>query len=180
MIARTLEEQLFRWLRAAELTCDRAALLVAQDPKVCYYADTCKLVIIVYWLKYWIINFSFPNPTRGRHLCPHEISWGMSIYGWSTKCGRIPGASSLLWKSCFQPNWVVYKVCMFRALENYVGISFHSESNFWLLIRNAQTRQLSHPLPVLRASEIDEWSKTPAYKSLLKRGIQIKAIEQSV
>ncbi|XP_028771336.1 uncharacterized protein LOC114728785 isoform X2 [Neltuma alba] len=32
-IARTLEEQLFRWLRAAELTCDRAALLVAQDPK---------------------------------------------------------------------------------------------------------------------------------------------------
>ncbi|XP_054803379.1 plastoglobule-localized metallopeptidase 48, chloroplastic isoform X2 [Prosopis cineraria] len=33
LIARTLEEQLFRWLRAAELTCDRAALLVAQDPK---------------------------------------------------------------------------------------------------------------------------------------------------
>ncbi|XP_020203691.1 uncharacterized protein LOC109789189 isoform X3 [Cajanus cajan] len=33
MIAQTLEEQLFRWLRAAELTCDRAALLVAQDPK---------------------------------------------------------------------------------------------------------------------------------------------------
>lgn len=34
LIARSLEEQLFRWLRAAELTCDRAALLVAQDPKV--------------------------------------------------------------------------------------------------------------------------------------------------
>ena len=34
-IAQSLEEQLFRWLRAAELTCDRAALLVAQDPKVC-------------------------------------------------------------------------------------------------------------------------------------------------
>ncbi|CAN0924691.1 Plastoglobule-localized metallopeptidase 48, chloroplastic [Linum grandiflorum] len=33
MIAQTLEEQLFRWIRAAELTCDRAALLVAQDPK---------------------------------------------------------------------------------------------------------------------------------------------------
>ncbi|XP_020414674.1 uncharacterized protein LOC18782187 isoform X2 [Prunus persica] len=33
MIAQSLEEQLFRWLRAAELTCDRAALLVAQDPK---------------------------------------------------------------------------------------------------------------------------------------------------
>lgn len=34
LIAQRLEEQLFRWLRAAELTCDRAALLVAQDPKV--------------------------------------------------------------------------------------------------------------------------------------------------
>ncbi|XP_009784301.1 plastoglobule-localized metallopeptidase 48, chloroplastic isoform X2 [Nicotiana sylvestris] len=33
LIAQRLEEQLFRWLRAAELTCDRAALLVAQDPK---------------------------------------------------------------------------------------------------------------------------------------------------
>ncbi|XWS44007.1 hypothetical protein CRYUN_Cryun15aG0008200 [Craigia yunnanensis] len=33
-IAQSLEEQLFRWLRAAELTCDRAALLVAQDPKL--------------------------------------------------------------------------------------------------------------------------------------------------
>jgi Zn-dependent protease with chaperone function len=29
-----VEEALLRWLRAAELTCDRAALLVAQDPKV--------------------------------------------------------------------------------------------------------------------------------------------------
>lgn len=34
IIAERLEEQLFRWLRAAELTCDRAALLVVQDPKV--------------------------------------------------------------------------------------------------------------------------------------------------
>ncbi|XP_062105449.1 plastoglobule-localized metallopeptidase 48, chloroplastic [Humulus lupulus] len=34
LIAQSLEEQLFRWLRAAELTCDRAALLVAQDSKV--------------------------------------------------------------------------------------------------------------------------------------------------
>ncbi|XP_020571840.1 uncharacterized protein LOC110018758 isoform X2 [Phalaenopsis equestris] len=34
IIAQRLEEQLLRWLRAAELTCDRAALLVAQDPKL--------------------------------------------------------------------------------------------------------------------------------------------------
>lgn len=30
LIASNLEDQLMRWLRAAELTCDRAALLVAQ------------------------------------------------------------------------------------------------------------------------------------------------------
>ena len=52
MIAQTLEEQLFRWLRAAELTCDRAALLVAQDPKVCYYADVRSYNLSVDWLLY--------------------------------------------------------------------------------------------------------------------------------
>jgi Zn-dependent protease with chaperone function len=29
-----VQDGLLRWLRAAELTCDRAALLVAQDPRV--------------------------------------------------------------------------------------------------------------------------------------------------
>ena len=32
VISGTVEEALLRWLRAAELTCDRAALLVAQVP----------------------------------------------------------------------------------------------------------------------------------------------------
>lgn len=41
LIAQRLEEQLFRWLRAAELTCDRAALLVAQDPKVQKVTTKC-------------------------------------------------------------------------------------------------------------------------------------------
>lgn len=34
LISDVVEEALMRWLRAAELTCDRAALLVAQDKKV--------------------------------------------------------------------------------------------------------------------------------------------------
>ena len=33
-VSRMLEESLLRWLRSAELTCDRAALLVSQDPRV--------------------------------------------------------------------------------------------------------------------------------------------------
>lgn len=52
MIAQTLEEQLFCWLRAAELTSDRATLLVAQGPKVCYYANVKSHNLSVDWLLY--------------------------------------------------------------------------------------------------------------------------------
>lgn len=45
-------------------------------------------------------------------------------------------------------------------------------------IRNAQTRQLSHPLPVLRAREIDEWSRSQAYKSLLNRATQMNVVQK--
>jgi hypothetical protein len=34
LLTSTIEDALIRWLRAAELTCDRAALLVAQDPRI--------------------------------------------------------------------------------------------------------------------------------------------------
>lgn len=38
----------------------------------------------------------------------------------------------------------------------------------WYL-RNAQTSGLSHPLPVLRAREIDRWGQGPEFKALLAR-----------
>ncbi|KAI3983540.1 hypothetical protein MKX01_038960 [Papaver californicum] len=50
-----------------------------------------------------------------------------------------------------------------------------SSSPFGWYIRNAQTSQLSHPLPVLRAREIDEWSKSQEYKSLLSRARRISS-----
>ena len=34
MISNAIQENFLRWLRSAELTCDRAALVVAQDPKI--------------------------------------------------------------------------------------------------------------------------------------------------
>ena len=34
LVSSAIEESLLRWLRAAELSCDRAALLVAQDSRV--------------------------------------------------------------------------------------------------------------------------------------------------
>ncbi|XP_030443632.2 LOW QUALITY PROTEIN: plastoglobule-localized metallopeptidase 48, chloroplastic [Syzygium oleosum] len=102
LIAQRLEEQLFRWLRAAELTCDRAALLVAQDPKV-------------------------------------VISVLMKL------AGGIPSLADQLNVDAFLEQARSYE----KASSSPVG---------WY-IRNAQTRQLSHPLPVLRAREIDEWSR---------------------
>ncbi|KAG4119274.1 hypothetical protein ERO13_D11G068800v2 [Gossypium hirsutum] len=96
-IAQRLEEQLIRWLRAAELTCDRAALLVAQDPKLNVDA----------------------------------------------------------------------------FLEQAHSYEKASSSPIGWYIRNAQTRQLSHPLPVLRAREIDEWSRSREYRSLLERATQM-------
>ncbi|KAH0763466.1 hypothetical protein KY290_019539 [Solanum tuberosum] len=116
LIAQRLEEQLLRWLRAAELTCDRAALLVAQDPKV-------------------------------------VVSVLMKL------AGGCPSLSDQLNVDAFLEQARSYD----KASSSPVG---------WY-IRNAQTRQLSHPLPVLRAREIDEWSRSQEYRSLLQRAIQI-------
>lgn len=120
LLARNLEEQLFRWLRAAELTCDRAALLVAQDSKV-------------------------------------VISVLMKL------AGGCPSIANQLNVDAFLEQARSYD----KASSSPVG---------WY-IRNAQTRQLSHPLPVLRAREIDDWSKSQEYKNLLKRGTKINSVE---
>ncbi|XP_006356020.1 uncharacterized protein [Solanum tuberosum] len=121
LIAQRLEEQLLRWLRAAELTCDRAALLVAQDPKV-------------------------------------VVSVLMKL------AGGCPSLSDQLNVDAFLEQARSYD----KASSSPVG---------WY-IRNAQTRQLSHPLPVLRAREIDEWSRSQEYRSLLQRAIQVNSVQK--
>lgn len=120
VIAQRLEEQLFRWLRAAELTCDRAALLVARNPKV-------------------------------------VISVLMKL------AGGCPSMADQLNVDAFLEQARSYE----KAASSPMG---------WY-IRNAQTRQLSHPLPVLRAREIDEWSRSQEYKSLLKRVKWVNSVE---
>lgn len=49
-----------------------------------------------------------------------------------------------------------------------------------VLSRNAQTRQLSHPLPVLRAREIDEWSRSQDYKTLLSQATRISGSKKGL
>lgn len=106
----TVEDQVMRWLRAAELSCDRAALLVTQDPKV--------------------VVRSF-----------------MKLAGGSTRMTSELNVDAFLEQA--------------RSYEEAT-----SSPMGWYL-RNAQNRALSHPLPVLRAREIDAWSHSDEYRCLL-------------
>lgn len=118
IIAQTLEEQIMRWLRAAELTCDRAALLVTQDPKV---------VVSV------LMKLSGGSPSLAKQLNVEAFLKQAHSYD--------------------------------KASSSPLG---------WYL-RNAQTRQLSHPLPVLRAREIDSWAKSVEYQNLISRATKLNS-----
>ncbi|KAJ9515635.1 hypothetical protein QJQ45_021758 [Haematococcus lacustris] len=139
VVSGVVEEALLRWLRAAELTCDRAALLVAQDPKV-------------------------------------VVGALMKLAGGS------PSFASQLNVDAFLEQARSYE----QATSGVLG---------WYL-RNAQTRALSHPLPVMRAREIDSplhtaeqqwgqpgcrWAHSMQFKALLARNRQhtVQVVEYS-
>lgn len=112
ILTQNLETQLMEWVRCAEFTCDRAALLVAQNPRV---------VASV------LMKLSGGSPT----LAP-------------------------------QLNLDAF-LAQARSYEDM------STSDLGKMIRQLQTAQLSHPVPVLRAREIDRWASTQEYQSLLER-----------
>jgi Zn-dependent protease with chaperone function len=112
ILTQNLQEQLMEWVRCAEFTCDRAALLVAQDPRV---------VASV------LMKLSGGSPT----LAP-------------------------------QLNLDAF-LAQARSYEDM------STSDLGKMIRQLQTAQLSHPVPVLRAREVDRWATTQEYQSLLER-----------
>ena len=111
MVSDAIEENLMRWLRAAELTCDRAALLVAQDEKVVISA---------------LMKLAGGSPVLAAEMNVDEFLKQARSYD--------------------------------EASATPVG---------WYL-RNAQTRSLTHPLPVLRAREVDRWGDAPGYRTLLE------------
>ena len=111
-IAQQLQEQLLEWLRCAEFTCDRSAMLVSQDPKV-------------------------------------VMSLLMKLAGGS------PTLAPKLNLDAF--------VAQARDYDKM------GDSELGELLKQVQTSQLTHPLPVLRAREIDRWASTPNYQNLLQR-----------
>ncbi len=112
VIAQSLQETMLEWLRCAEFSCDRAALLATQNPRV---------VMSV------LMKLAGGSPT----LAP-------------------------------QLNLDAF-IAQARAYDEI------SKTELGELLKSAQTAQLSHPVPVLRAREIDRWASSQAYQSLLQQ-----------
>jgi Zn-dependent protease with chaperone function len=111
LLVQTLQAQLLEWVRCAEFTCDRAALLATQDPKV-------------------------------------VMSILMKLAGGS------PTLASQLNLDAF--------IEQARAYDNI------SNTEIGEMLKSAHSSQLTHPVPVLRAREIDRWSSSREYQNLLQ------------
>ncbi|NJL90392.1 MAG: M48 family metallopeptidase [Coleofasciculaceae cyanobacterium SM2_1_6] len=111
-IAQQLREQMLEWIRCAEFSCDRAALLATQNPK------TVASVL-------------------------------MKLAGGSPTLAPLLNVEAFLDQA--------------RAYDRA------SSSDLGQMLRTMQTASLSHPVPVLRAREIDRWATSQDYQNLLKR-----------
>ena len=107
----TLQQQLMEWVQCAEFSCDRAALLVAQDAEV-------------------------------------VASVLMKL------CGGSPKLASQLNVNAFLDQARAYS-----DLDN---------DDWQATLKQLQTAGRSHPVPVLRAREIDRWYRSNDYRNLLQ------------
>jgi len=110
-IAQSLQMQLMEWVRCAEFTCDRAALLATQNPRV-------------------------------------VASVLMKLAGGSPTLAPKLNLDAFLAQA--------------RAYDDV------SNDQIGELLKQAMTAQLTHPVPVLRAREIDRWGSSQAYQALLE------------
>ena len=85
LLTSNIEDGLMRWLRAAELSCDRAALLVARDPRV---------VIRV------LMKLAGGSPKTASQLSEaaflaqarsYDEAVGATLLGWCVPCAAAPG-----------------------------------------------------------------------------------------
>lgn len=111
VLAQNLQTQLLEWIRCAEFTCDRAALLVSQDPKI-------------------------------------VASVLMKLAGGSPKLASQLNVDAFIEQARSYDQW--------------------SMDELGAAMKQLQTAQLTHPLPVLRAREIDRWASSQTYSGLLE------------
>ena len=111
VIAQSVQAQLLEWVRCAEFTCDRAALLATQNPRV---------VMSV------LMKLAGGSPTLAPQL---------------------------------NLDAFIDQARAYDAISN---------TELGEMLKSAQTAQLTHPVPVLRAREIDRWASSQTYQSLLQ------------
>ncbi|MGK7912488.1 MAG: M48 family metallopeptidase [Synechococcus sp.] len=112
ILQQALQEQLMNWVQCAEFSCDRAALLVAQN------SETVASVLM-------------------------------------KLCGGSPKLASQLNVAAFLEQARTYD---------------ELDSNDWqATLKQLQNSGRSHPVPVLRAREIDRWFGSQAYRGLMER-----------
>lgn len=111
LVAQSLQKQMLEWVRCAEFSCDRAALLATQNPRA-------------------------------------VMSVLMKLAGGS------PSLASQLNLDAF-----------IEQARDYQAIG---KTELGQILQAAQTEQLTHPLPVLRAKEIDLWASSQDYYHLLE------------
>lgn len=111
ILAQAIQAQLLEWVRCAEFTCDRAALLATQNPKV-------------------------------------VMSVLMKLAGGSPRIAP-------------QLNLDAF-IAQARAYDDI------SKTELGEMVKEARTAQLTHPVPVLRAREIDRWASSQEYQKLLQ------------
>lgn len=110
-LSQGLQNQLMEWVRCAEFTCDRAALLVAQDPRI---------------------------------------------------------VASLLMKLCGGSPSLVAELSVDAFLDQARAYNNLSQDALGDALKQLRTQGLTHPVPVLRAQEIDRWASSQAYGDLVK------------
>ena len=113
LIAQSLQEQMLEWLRCAEFSCDRAALLATQNPRT-------------------------------------VMSVLMKLAGGS------PSLAPMLNLDAF-----------IAQAKDYDAMS---ATELGEMLKASQNSQLTHPVPVLRAREIDRWASSSSYQNLLDGG----------
>ncbi len=112
ILAQSLQEQMLQWVRCAEFSCDRAALLAIQDPKV---------VMSV------LMKLAGGSPTLAPQL-------NLDAFIEQAKAYDSQGAGGL-----------------------------------GEMLQVAQTAQLTHPVPVIRAREIDRWASSAEYQAIVDK-----------
>ncbi len=112
VLQQTLQDQLMQWVRCAEFSCDRAALLVSQDART-------------------------------------VVSVLMKLCGGSPKLAPQLNVDAFL-----------------EQARTYINL----DDDLWQQqLKQLQDAGRSHPVPVLRAREIDRWYKSHSYQEILDR-----------